>query len=111
MAGEDDDVVFRALADATRRSLLDALFERDGRTVTELAAVAPALTRFTVMKHLTVLEHAGLVTTERVGRSKHHFLNPVPIQRLADRWIGKFARPFTHALVDLDDHFRQELPS
>jgi DNA-binding transcriptional ArsR family regulator len=107
----DDDAVFRALADPTRRAVLDALFERDGQSVAELCALAPELTRFGVMKHLTVLEDAGLVTTQKVGRQKLHYVNPIPIQRIADRWIGKFARPFTHALVDLDDHFRQERPS
>lgn len=93
--------VFKALADDTRRALLDALFERDGQTVQALCDRFPAMTRFGVMKHLGVLEAAGLVTTRREGRTKLHYLNPVPIQVLADRWIGKYAQPFTRAMVDL----------
>jgi DNA-binding transcriptional ArsR family regulator len=97
----DDDAVFKALADPTRRALLDALFEHDGQSVLALCGRAPGMTRFGVMKHLDVLESANLVTTRKVGRQKLHFLNPVPIQQVADRWIGKYARPFTRALVDL----------
>ena len=67
----------------------------------ELCAVLPAMTRFGVMKHLAVLESAGLVVTERVGREKRHFLNPVPIQQIADRWISKYAQPFTRAMTGL----------
>ena len=95
------DEVFRALADPTRRALLDALAATDGLTVQQLCEVAPDMTRFGVMKHLTVLEQANLVVTRRAGRTKQHFLNPVPIQHLADRWISKYARPITRALVDL----------
>lgn len=95
------DEVFKALADPTRGALLDALFERDGQTVQALCDRFPAMTRFGVMKHLGVLETANLVTTRREGRTKLHFLNPVPIQQVADRWIGKYAQPFTRALVDL----------
>jgi DNA-binding transcriptional ArsR family regulator len=95
------DEVFKALADPTRRALLDALFERDGQTVQALCDRFPAMTRFGVMKHLDVLATANLVTTRREGRTKLHFLNPVPIQQVADRWIGKYAQPFTRALVDL----------
>jgi DNA-binding transcriptional ArsR family regulator len=95
------DEVFRALADPTRRAVLDALFERDGQTVQALCALFPSMTRFGVMKHLDVLEQANLVTTRKEGRTKLHFLNPVPIQQLADRWIGKYAQPFTRSLVDL----------
>jgi DNA-binding transcriptional ArsR family regulator len=95
------DDVFKALADPTRRALLDALFERDGQSVQALCAGFPTMTRFGVMKHLDVLEGANLITTRREGRSKLHFLNPVPIQQVADRWIGKYAQPFTRALVDL----------
>ncbi len=98
---DDLDAVFRALADPTRRAVLDALFTCDGQTVQALCALFPAMTRFGVMKHLDVLEHANLVTTHRQGRTKLHFLNPVPIQQVADRWIGKYAQPFTRALVDL----------
>ena len=93
------DEVFKALADATRRSILDALFERDGQTVQALCNRFPEMTRFGVMKHLTVLEGANLVVTKRVGRTKQHFLNPVPIGEIADRWISKYAQPFTRAMV------------
>lgn len=94
-------MVFRALADPTRRALLDALFAQDGQTVGQLVALFPTVTRFAVMKHLTVLEEAALVTTERVGREKRHHLNPVPIAQIADRWVGKYAQPFTRALLDV----------
>jgi DNA-binding transcriptional ArsR family regulator len=86
---DDDDRVFKALADPTRRLLLDRLFERDGRTLTELESEAE-MTRFGVMKHLRVLEEAGLVVTRRSGREKLHFLNPVPIRLIHDRWIDKY---------------------
>ena len=86
----DDDLVFKALADPTRRHLLDRLFERDGRTLTELESELE-MTRFGVMKHLRVLEDAGLVVTRRQGREKLHFLNPVPIRLIHDRWIDKYA--------------------
>jgi DNA-binding transcriptional ArsR family regulator len=95
------DLVFRALADPTRRALLDALFARDGQSVQALCALVPGMTRFGVMKHLEILEGANLITTRREGRTKLHFLNPVPIQHVADRWIGKYAQPYTRALVDL----------
>jgi uncharacterized protein YndB with AHSA1/START domain/DNA-binding transcriptional ArsR family regulator len=95
----DDDRVFRALADPTRRLLLDQLFERDGRTLTELVSLLE-MTRFGVMKHLRALEEAGLVATRRAGREKLHYLNPVPIQLLSDRWIGKYAERVA-ALADL----------
>jgi DNA-binding transcriptional ArsR family regulator len=85
----DDDRVFRALADPTRRLLLDRLFERDGRTLTGLESDVE-MTRFGVMKHLRVLEEAGLVVTRRSGREKLHFLNPVPIRLIHDRWIDKY---------------------
>jgi DNA-binding transcriptional ArsR family regulator len=99
----DDDVLFRALADPVRRALLDRLHGDGPATLTELCEVEPAMTRFGVMKHLRVLEAAELVVTERVGRTKVHHLNPVPIARLADRWIHKFSRPATRALLDLQD--------
>jgi DNA-binding transcriptional ArsR family regulator len=86
------DAVFRAIADPTRRSLLDELFLRDGQTLTELEERLP-MTRFGVMKHLKVLEDAGLVTTQRRGREKLHFLNPVPIRLIHDRWVSKYAEP------------------
>jgi DNA-binding transcriptional ArsR family regulator len=97
---DDDDGVFKALADATRRHLLDQLFDRDGRTLGELEAGVD-MTRFGVMKHLKVLEEAGLVTTRRSGREKHHYLNPVPIRLIHDRWISKYAEPRVAALADL----------
>jgi DNA-binding transcriptional ArsR family regulator len=95
-----DDIVFKALADPSRRLLLDLLFERDGRTLTELDSEL-SMTRFGVMKHLKVLEQAGLVTTERRGREKLHFLNPVPIRQIHDRWIDKYTERRVSALLDL----------
>lgn len=97
---EDGDPVFKALADPTRRYLLDRLFERDGRTLTELET-AVTMSRFGVMKHLRVLEGAGLVVTRRSGREKLHFLNPVPIRLIHDRWIDKFTQTRVSALADL----------
>lgn len=96
----DDDAVFKALADPTRRFLLDLLFERDGRTLTELESELE-MTRFGVMKHLRVLEEAGLVVTQRSGREKFHYLNPVPIQLIHDRWIDKFRERHVTALTEL----------
>jgi DNA-binding transcriptional ArsR family regulator len=96
----DDDLVFKALADPTRRHLLDRLFERDGRTLGELEDGLD-MTRFGVMKHLRVLEDAGLVVTRRSGREKHHFLNPVPIRLIHDRWIDKYTERFASALSEL----------
>ena len=95
------DDVFKALADESRRRLLDKLFKRDGQTLGELEAHLPGMTRFGVMKHLGVLEDAGLITTRKVGREKLHYLNPVPIRRVFDRWTSKYAKPFTRALADL----------
>jgi DNA-binding transcriptional ArsR family regulator len=97
---DDDDRVFRALADPTRRHLLDRLFERDGRSLTELESDLE-MTRFGVMKHLRVLEDAGLVVTRRNGREKLHFLNPVPIRLLHDRWIDKYREHRVSALAQL----------
>jgi DNA-binding transcriptional ArsR family regulator len=107
----DDDQVFKALADPTRRFLLDLLFQRDGRTLKELES-GLAMTRFGVMKHLRVLEDAGLVLTRRSGREKLHFLNAVPIRMIHDRWIDKYRERRVSALVALkaeleertDDH-------
>ena len=96
----DDDRVFKALADSTRRHLLDRLFARDGRTLTELES-GLEMTRFGVMKHLRLLEEAGLVVTRRSGREKLHFLNPVPIRLIHDRWIDKYRERRVSALVDL----------
>jgi uncharacterized protein YndB with AHSA1/START domain/DNA-binding transcriptional ArsR family regulator len=94
------DAVFRALADPSRRLLLDALFRADGQTLTELAGRLE-MSRFGVMKHLGVLEQAGLITTQRSGRAKLHYLNPVPIRLIHDRWISKYREGLTRALVGL----------
>lgn len=94
------DVVFKALADPTRRRLLDKLFKRDGQTLGELERRL-AMTRFGVMKHLRVLEDAGLVVTKRRGREKLHFLNAVPIRQVHDRWIDKYAAPMAALLTGL----------
>jgi len=94
------DEVFRALADPTRRSLLDELFREDGQTLNALHARF-AMTRFGVMKHLNVLEEAGLVVTKRRGREKLHFLNPVPIRLVHDRWVSKYAEPWAAGLSGL----------
>ena len=103
----DDDRVFKALADPTRRFLLDRLHERDGRTLTELESELE-MTRFGVMKHLRVLEDANLVATKRQGREKLHFLNPVPIRLVHDRWIDKYTERRVKALVDLKDELEEE---
>jgi DNA-binding transcriptional ArsR family regulator len=100
LEGVDDDKVFKALADPTRRHLLDLLFERDGQTLSELES-GLAMTRFGVMKHLKLLEEAGLVVSRKVGRSRVHHLNPVPIRQIHDRWIDKYTEPRASALVDL----------
>jgi uncharacterized protein YndB with AHSA1/START domain/DNA-binding transcriptional ArsR family regulator len=94
------DAVFKALADSTRRSLLDELFKQDGQPLSALEARLP-MTRFGVMKHLRVLEEAGLVTTQRRGREKLHFLNPVPIRLVHDRWVSKYAEPWAATLSGL----------
>ena len=95
-----DDEVFKALADSSRRLLLDRLFQRDGQTLVELEG-ALDMTRFGVMKHLRVLEDAGLITTRRAGREKLHFLNAVPIRLIHNRWIDKFTERQVSALTDL----------
>ena len=102
----DDDRVFKALADPTRRLLLDRLFVRDGQTLTELES-AVQMTRYGVMKHLKVLEEAGLVVTGRRGREKLHYLNPVPIRLIHDRWIDKYTERGVSALVDLKHELEQ----
>jgi uncharacterized protein YndB with AHSA1/START domain len=94
------DAVFRALADPTRRSLLDELFKQDGQTLSALEQRLP-MSRFGVMKHLRLLEEAGLVTTRRRGREKLHFLNPVPIRLVHDRWVSKYAEPWAATLTGL----------
>jgi DNA-binding transcriptional ArsR family regulator len=96
----DDNLVFKALADPTRRFLLDLLFEREGRTLNELQSQVD-MTRIGVMKHLRLLEDAGLVVTRRSGREKLHFLNPVPIQLIHDRWIDKYTERHAAALANL----------
>jgi uncharacterized protein YndB with AHSA1/START domain/DNA-binding MarR family transcriptional regulator len=96
----DVDEVFRALADPTRRRLLDALYEQDGQTLGALEARFD-MSRFGVMKHLKLLEDAGLVVTRRRGREKLHFLNPIPIRLVHDRWVHKYAEPWAAALSDI----------
>jgi uncharacterized protein YndB with AHSA1/START domain/DNA-binding transcriptional ArsR family regulator len=96
----DDDLVFKALGDGTRRFLLDQLFIRDGRTLSELESLVP-MSRFGVMKHLGLLEEAGLVVSRRSGREKHHFLNPIPIRLIHDRWIDKYTESWSAGLSDL----------
>ncbi len=102
----DDDLVFKALADPTRRYLLDQLFARDGRTLTDLASQVE-MTRYGVMKHLGVLEEANLVIPRRSGREKLHYLNPVPIRLVHDRWIRKYAAGAVAALVDLKSQLEE----
>jgi uncharacterized protein YndB with AHSA1/START domain/DNA-binding transcriptional ArsR family regulator len=101
------DDVFRALADPTRRSLLDELFTEDGQTLSALERRLP-MSRFGVMKHLKVLEQAGLVKTRRRGREKLHFLNPVPIRLVHDRWVSKYAEPWAAGLSDLKKDIEEE---
>jgi len=100
------DEVFKALADPTRRELLDRLFEEDGQTLSALEEGLP-MSRFGVMKHLKVLEGAGLVTTRRRGREKLHFLNPVPIRLIHDRWVSKYAESWASALSELKNDIEQ----
>jgi len=102
----DEALVFKALADPTRRHLLDRLYERDGRTLLELES-GLEMTRFGVMKHLKVLQEAGLVVTRRRGREKLHYLNPVPIRLIHDRWIDKYTERRVSALVDLKHELEQ----
>ena len=103
----DDGPVFKALADPTRRLLLDRLFERDGRTLTELES-AFEMTRFGVMKHLRLLEDAGLVVARKSGRVKLHYVNPVPIRLIHDRWIDKYTEPHVSALAELKKELENE---
>ena len=98
----NDDALFRALADSSRRLLLDRLFERGGQTLGELCRGLD-MTRQAVAKHLAVLEEANLVSWQRQGREKLHFINPVPINEIAQRWIGKFERQRLNALSDLKE--------
>lgn len=101
------DAVFKALADPTRRALLDQLFRTDGQTLGELERTA-SMTRFGVMKHLKVLEEGGLITTRRQGREKLHFLNPVPIRLVHDRWVSKYAEPWAASLTGLKQRLENE---
>ena len=96
----DEDSIFKALGDASRRFLLDLLFKQDGQTLSELEGQL-AMSRFGVMKHLKVLENAGLVVTRRQGREKFHYLNVVPIRLIHDRWIDKYREREVSALTDL----------
>ena len=105
-----DEAVFRALADESRRLLLDRLFQRDGQRLDQLCAHLPQMTRFGVMKHLKVLEAAGLVASRRAGREKLHYLNPVPIRLIHDRWISKYAAPWAASMADLKRELEQEMP-
>lgn len=93
------DDIFKALADANRRKLLDALAIEDGQTLQQLEAALPKMTRFGVMKHLKLLEAANLVSTRKVGRFKYHYLNPVPIAEISNRWIDKFTK---HTATDMN---------
>src|SRR3954467_1237438 len=102
------DDVFRALADPTRRSLLDELFKQDGQTLSALQQRL-TMTRFGVMKHLRVLEQAGLVTTKRRGREKLHFLNVVPIRLVHDRWVSKYAEPWAAMLSELKRDIEEDV--
>ena len=104
---DEMDAVFKALADPTRRRVLDALFQEDGQTLSALESRLP-MTRFGVMKHLRVLEEARLITTRRRGREKLHFLNPVPIRLVHDRWVSKYAEPWTAALSGLKQELEKE---
>src|SRR3954470_20105762 len=101
------DDVFRALADPPRRELLDELHREDGQTLKALEGRLP-MTRFGVMKHLKVLEEAGLVATRRRGREKLHFLNPVPIRLVHDRWVSKYAEPWAAGLTELKRDLERE---
>lgn len=95
------DEVFRAINDPSRRLLLDKLYERDGQTLGELCAHLPEMTRYGVMNHLRILEEANLVTTQKRGRSKFHYLNPVPIKLIQDRWISRYSEPRVGAITGL----------
>ncbi len=102
--------MFRAINDPSRRLLMDRLFEADGQTLRELCAYLPDMTRFGVMSHLKVLEEADLVTTRKVGRNKHHYLNPVPIQMIHERWIAKYAEPTVRLLSGIKAQVEERKP-
>lgn len=101
------DAVFKALADPTRREILDSLFERDGQTLTELEGALP-MSRYGVMKHLRVLEEASLIATRRRGREKLHYLNPVPIRLVYERWVSKYSEGWASTLTDLKRNLEEE---
>jgi DNA-binding transcriptional ArsR family regulator len=101
------DEVFRALADPTRRKLLDQLRAHDGQTLSALEQRLP-MTRFGVMKHLRVLEEANLVVTRKSGREKHHFLNPIPIRQVYERWVSKYAEPWAASLTGIKRELEEE---
>lgn len=101
------DEVFKALGDPTRRELLDRLYERDGQTLSALESRLP-MSRFGVMKHLRILEDARLVVTRRRGREKLHYLNPVPIRLVYERWVSKYAEPWASALTGLKRELEEE---
>jgi len=101
------DEVFKALADPTRRGLLDELFEQDGQTLSALEQRVP-MSRFGVMKHLKVLEEAGLITTRKRGREKLHFLNPVPIRLVYERWVSKYSERWAKGLSELKHDLEEE---
>ena len=105
---DDVDLVFRALADPTRRALLDELFARDGQTLVSLTA-RHDMTRIAVAKHLKILEDAGLIVSRRQGREKLHYLNPVPIRLVHDRWVSKYAEPWAAGLVDLKHELEEQM--
>jgi DNA-binding transcriptional ArsR family regulator len=101
------DAVFKAMADPTRRQILDSLYERDGQSLTALEQALP-MTRFGVMKHLKVLEQANLVVTRKRGREKLHFLNPVPIRLVYERWVSKYSEPMAKTLTGLKATLEEE---
>jgi uncharacterized protein YndB with AHSA1/START domain/DNA-binding transcriptional ArsR family regulator len=103
----DEELVFKAMADASRRKLLDLLFEHNGQTLSQLQAHLP-MTRFGCMKHLQILEDAGLITTQKVGREKYHYLNPVPIQLVYDRWVSKYAQSWSQTLAGLKNRLEEK---
>lgn len=107
----NQDLVFKALADVSRRKLLDLLFLKDGRSLKELAAELEEMTRFGVMKHLKILEQAGLVATRKQGRETLHYLNPVPIQMVYDRWVSKYSKGWTRSLTELKYELEEDCGS
>ncbi|UUZ82782.1 metalloregulator ArsR/SmtB family transcription factor [Paenibacillus sp. P26] len=102
-----ENEIFKALADPSRRTLLDLLHASDGRTLSDLCAPLE-MSRFGVMKHLNILEEAGLITTRKVGREKLHYLNSVPIRQIYDRWVSKYAEPWAIGLTAMKDELERE---